>query len=297
MKSAIAALIFLLAIPAFADGPKQCPLIRPAGLVKDEVDGIVIERLSAWLHLSSGSLDHSKSIAQPAGSDSNAAWLTMTFGSLEIGQALGFNANEAFLNLAKQKGTKPPEESLSVGEMLAISEKAYFAGSDSPPPHVTPGEKFSNGTLIVSVPKIPVDWMMPRCGSDEIAFVFREANGDVIAAATRSYIKIGAYKGDDQFLAQIRAAASSMPTSSSLSSTMRVAVIEGAKPPCGRLEISTAVEGSPYSIFANFCHWDETGDTGYSIMFSRKGASLDTSTRKDAEDFVSGISRARGKSK
>ena len=281
-------LCMAIAAPA-AMAASRCPLIRPAGLSPQQVDGIVAGTYAAWLHQPVGQVDTRQTIARLDGTDN--ATLTYSFATADISSTLGFDAVELFYDAARAKAAKEPSDLMSIAELQALARQAYARGHDEAPPKADPSAEYAVGGLAVRAPSSPAgDWRLTHCGASDVTFVQRSEEGD-FAASLRS-ASMSRYTSDAAFLAEVgKGLQGRMPPQFKLR-PWQPALVKGTRAPCAdaALQGDDPVRDVTLFLRVRVCYLRPDNPNTWFVLFSETlpaGRGVDTAA---AEAFVGATS-------
>ena len=276
-----------------------CTPVRPAGLSAEAVDQTVLRKVADALQVPTARVDPRKTIKQLDPSDNVP--ITYAFAVGGIAEALAFDSGAAFYEANKATGKQHPWEGVTVATMQLLARKAYFAGTDAPPPSAPRGATFETRRFSVAVPSQPSNWLLIVCNHDQFAFGSQDAmTNDVYTAAARD-IDLEPFKDDETFLAQVRAAMASGAPAGHAVTSIDVRMVKRPGPPCAfaSAEVTPTVppvqtSGSPrHTIYARFCYDSEYPYLGYSALFSHQGRAPASDVRAMAMSYIDGVKAAR----
>lgn len=276
-----------------------CTPVRPNGLSEGAVNRIVLQKVADALDLPTERVDPGKTIRQLAPSDS--ALMKYALIVVGIGDALVFDSAAAFYEANKVSGKAHPVEGITVATMQALAHKAYFAGSDAPPPEAPPGATFKTRRFSVSVPSQPSRWSLIVCNADQFVFRSRDpSNKDVYTAATRD-ISLEPFTTAEAFLAQVKAAAASLAPAGHTLNSAEVGLAERPGPPCAFLSANAILaapqqdnqDGVRTQLYAQFCYDSKYPHLGYAAFFSHSGQASASIAHEFAMSFINSVRAAR----
>lgn len=284
------ALLLMLGLEARADvdGDDGCPLIRPTGLVPEQVDAVVVGKVAQLLGRDPRGID--TKVPFKALDRTDNAILTYSFAALGIGEALGFDAIERYGRAVAARSSAHPFEEISVGEMQALAREVYFAGKDSDPPAVKGEEEFKLHRILVRAPSPPQGWSLIACGSEEITF--RRVNDDETMAATASARVIGMprYRGERAFLKEAKKAASLSVPKDTAAPEIEAVMVPDTSVPCADIRHSGGTGYQRYAVFGRFCYTSQDSKLGYAALYSQLGDRPPERVEAEARSFIEGAS-------
>jgi hypothetical protein len=244
-------------------------------------------------------IDAHKTIKQLDPSDNVA--VTYAFVVVGIGEALAFDSAAAFHEASKASGKRDPWEGVTVATMQVLARKAYFNGTDAPPPPAPRGATYKTRRFSVAVPSQPPNWSLIICNHDQFAFAARDPMLDGVYTAVARDIGLEPFKNEETFLSQVRAAVAQMAPAGRAVTSIDVGIVERTGPPCAlaSAEITPAVApelatgGLRYTIYARFCYDSEYPHLGYSALFSHQGRAPASDVRATAMSYIDGVKAAR----
>ena len=147
-------LAFLVAAGA-SIASDTCTPVRPSGLSAEAVDQTVLRKIAEAVRVPAEQIDTRKTIKQLDPTDNVPVTYVLVIGG--IGEALGIDAG-AVLDKANKAIGQDPWERVTVATLQTLARKAYFAGTDTPPPPAPRGARFETRRFSVAVPSQPSDW-------------------------------------------------------------------------------------------------------------------------------------------
>lgn len=277
-----------LAAPA-AMAASTCPFIRPAGLSPLQVDAVVVDAYAEWLHRSAAGLDTSKTIKALDGTDN--ANLTYMFGTLTVGQALGFDSARRFYDAAVAKGSKQPLDSMSIAELQALARKAYSEGHDEPPPVADANVEYAVSRLPVRVPSTPLgDWRLTHCGADDVTFLRRGSDGN-FAASLRD-ASMSPYTSDAEFLKEITNGLQGRMPPQFKVRPWQPTLVKGTSAPCADAALNgdDAANGTTLYLRVRICYLRRDNPNAWFVLFSETMPPGQHVVTAPAEAFIAATS-------
>lgn len=277
--------LLALAAPG-APAATACPLIRPAGLTPQRVDDAVAMLYAQGLHEPLRKLAITRSFkSQHAGDEELADYEEAT---RTVGEALGFDAREAFAQAARAQGSGRPDESLTIAELQALARSTYAQGPDAPAPAASSGVSYVVSGIPVQVPETPAQgWMLVRCSHRDVTFM-RLGDGRFFAASLR---RLTANVSDEEevFLQDIEAALRFRLPASARPRTWKVVADAAGRGNCteASVDLRPKGHGGSFLLRSRVCAAVAGRPQGYAILYGQyapAGADLDT---RAAEDFIS----------
>jgi hypothetical protein len=275
-----------------------CIPVRPPGLSPAAVDEIVLRKSADALALPTQRVDINKTIKQLDPSDNAPVRYALIV--VDVSEALGFDSNSAFGQADKASGATSPLESVTVAALQAQARKAYFAGTDAPPPPAPSGATFGTRRFTVAVPREPPKWSLIECGISHFSFAARNASTEDFFVAVAEDIRLEPYKNDELFLAQVRAAMAKAAPAGYTMTSNDVRIVRQSGRTCALSNGEAAptaprLPGSlPYVVYAQFCYDSaEYPYLGYAALFRHHGHASESSVRAMAMSFIEGVKPAR----
>jgi hypothetical protein len=276
----------------------RCEPVRPPGLSAGAVDEIVLMQIAEAFRLPADRIDPQKTLSQIYRSDD--LWLRYAYFALNVGHALAFDSVKAFWEANKSTGEATPEAGLTVAAIEALARKAYFAGTDTPPPVVRSGATFSTHLFSVVVPARPPNWSLVFCGIDQLSFRSQDASSSEVYAASARAVSLEPYTDDGAFLAQLK---SSMETSLRAKYkliSVEAKMVEGPGPPCALVSAegppivppARTLAGSRYVVLTRFCYRGKPENLGYAALFSHLGEAPAGAVHDMAMSFIDSVTAA-----
>ena len=276
-----------------------CTPVRPPGLSAEAVDQTVLRKVAETLQVPTERIDPRKTIKELDPSDNVP--ITYTFAVSAIAEALAFDSAAAFYEANKATGKQYPWEGLTVATMQILARKAYFAGTDAPPPSAPGGATFKTQRFSVAVPSQPSNWSLMVCTHDRFAFRSQDARAENVYTAAAGDIRLEPFKNDKTFLDQVRAdMALQVPTGHAMTS-IDVRMLQRSGPPCALASGELTATAPPaqtssksrYTIYARFCYDSKYPYLGYLAYFSHQGRASAADVRAMAMSYIDGVKAAR----
>jgi hypothetical protein len=273
----------LTMLPHDASAALGCPFTRPSGLSLAQVDSVVLKVAEKYLHRQTRPLDITRTIEQLDGTF--AAEVIYNNIAIDISQAFGFSAFDAFDRATKARGKTHAFSSLALADIQSISRSMYSQGSDAPPP-LAKDIEYSLFNLTVRSP-LTDGWTLLACKWDYIEFERRSDNGTVHRADARSTTvprleEKGSPLEYARYMAQIRPPG--------------FAVVQTTAEPTGGQATSCADFSNvskkndlTHRLFGRFCYVDATSSEGYIARFTVTGSTVPISAQQDAVTFIKGV--------
>ena len=288
LPAAVAALV--AASAARAQVTAECPPIRPPGLSAEQVDAVVIQKVAAELQQAPDAIDPAHTFHKQDGTDNAAPDFVLA--AIAIGEALGFNALEAYRAAAKARGSEQLSEALTIADMQELARKAYAAGQDGPPPDVPAGVAYRlRAGLSVHVPAPADGWQVLRCGSDQVAFRRSQGGRPPLETAMTRVVSVPAWESDAAFEKTVRETLESSMTGIEVQSAT-LAKAAGASTPCIDLRIAASASGLPFGLRGRVCYTARESTLAYITLFSRMGDGglATTAAIAEADAYIAGAS-------
>lgn len=278
-------------------GTEKCEPVRPPGLSAQEVDQVVLTKISEAIEFPVTKIGKALSIEGLVGTDN--ALMRYAFVVVYVGDALGIEPGVAFDRAAKAKGKSHPSRSLTVAELQGLTRDEYLSISDTPYPSLKPDTSYKTRRFVASAPSPPDGWTLIRCYHDQFAFQRQDdKTGEVSSASVRN-IGFELFTGKSEFLTQVRTAAKSFSPSNMVVKSVTAEVVDQAGPPCALLEIqgeipnvmvpSNNAKVNPALVFGRFCYGSKFPHLGYSAFYSHVGNLSAQTVRQHATAFFSGV--------
>jgi hypothetical protein len=277
---------------------QQCEPVRPPGLSPQEIEQIVLTKISEAIEIPVAKIDKALSIQGLVGA--NNALMRYAFVAVYIGDALGVEPGIAFDRAAKAKGKSHPSQSLTVAELQALARDDYLSTSDSPYPSLKPDASYKTRRFVASAPSPPDGWILIKCYHDQFAFQRQDAKTGEISSASVRNIGFEPFKGKSEFLTHVRTAAKSSTPSNMNIKSVSAEVLDQEGPPCALLEIQGEIPNAMTSsnnskldsatVIARFCYGSKFPHLGYSALYSHVGNLSVQTVRQHAAAFLSGVS-------
>ncbi len=298
VSKSLVVLAFLIAAGA-SIASDTCTPVRPSGLSAEAVDQTVLRKVAEAVQVPAERIDTRMTIKQLDPTDNVP--VTYAFVVVGIGEALAFDSGAAFYKANRATGKQYPWEGVTVATMQILARKAYFAGTDAPPPSAPGGATYKTRRFSVAVPSQPSNWSFVVCNHDRFAFRSQDATANDVYIAAAGHISLEPFSNDETFLAQVRVAmASEAPTGHAITS-IDLRMLKRPGPPCAlaSAELTPTVppaqtSGSPrYTIYARFCYDSEYPYLGYLAYFSHQGRASASDVRTMAMSYFDGVKAAR----
>jgi hypothetical protein len=274
---------FLSVSTTFAVTP--CPTIRPPALSREQVDAIVLNSFATWLARPIAESERTETIKAIDHTDN--AILTYSFGALDLGRFLGFNAIIAFETAAQAKGKGPPFLTMTVAEMQSIAWATYAAGSDEPYPAAVEHAQYPlRGEIIVSTPNPAEGWSLMRCLRDTIVFVRSDGNGVITAKAMALAVSLPSVHDKESFLRLVNGIPSHLTNEEFTMSSHQAVLIKNSSVLCANFQFSGGAGQTSESIIGRICQSAKRKDQGYAAYYAQDGTIDQAALEKGANDFI-----------
>jgi hypothetical protein len=288
---------FSVSLFGLALAAEQCEPVRPPGLSPQEVEQIVLTRISEAIEIPITRIDTALSVQGLVGTDN--ALMRYAFVAVYIGDALGIEPGVAFDRAAKAKGKLHPSQSLTIAELQTLAKEDYLSTSDTPYPSVKPDISYKTRRFVASAPSPPNGWTLIKCHHDQFSFQRQDAKTGEISNASVRNIGFEPFKGKSEFLTQVRTAAKSFSPPNMTIKLVSAEIIDQAGPPCALLEIQGEIPNvlAPINntkldsviVIARFCYGSKFPHLGYSALYSHVGNLPVQTVRQHATAFFAGV--------
>ena len=265
------------------EAAERCPFIRPAGLLPEQVDGVVLDALSASLKTEQRELKQSDTIKLLKGEQ----YGMQCFGNfaLVVGESLGFDASTIFITKAKDSGLNHPYESLTVEQFMQIARDEYFKGLDDPPPVVPPNEEYILDTISVRPPSEPKEWNLVQCKWDGVTFQ-AQIEGQRLATASIKSMTLPPFKNEKGFLVYAnKEVKGSVPPQWKVR-RLAISKVNGTLAPCVDIRGAFEQANAPMDLYGRFCYVDIKSKAGFGFMYMFMGTPFPKTMHESALKFV-----------
>lgn len=277
--------LLVLLIASTSSAATPCPAIRPPGLSPDQIDAVVIQSFYGSLRRAIADDERNRTIKEIDGTEN--AILTYSFGVLDIGYFLGFDAVKVFGEAAQTKGNRQPFETMTVAEMQRLARAAYAAGHDAPYPLAVEGAHYPAREMIVGTPSPAAGWSLMRCLKDTILFVREDGQGGINAKANASVVSLPPAASEAAFLKLVdEKIVRNLVGEDFKMASNEVKPTDSLSPRCVDFQLAGTMHDTFQTVIGRICQAAKLENQAYLALYAHVGEGDLAQIQQRAHDFI-----------